>query len=67
MLADHDLMRAPEHARIEGFIGARVLEQPVDVNAGFMCEDVLADDGFVERDRPARRGGDERRDVAAIR
>jgi hypothetical protein len=38
MFANHDLMRAAEHARIEGFIGARVLEQPIDVNAGFVCE-----------------------------
>ena len=63
MLADHDLMRAPEHARIEGFIGARILEQPIDVNAGFMGEDMFADDGLVERDRSPRRRGDERRDV----
>ena len=63
MLADDDMVGTAEQRGIERLIGVPVLQQPVDMDAGFVGEDVLTDDCLVERNDPHRGGGDDRRDI----
>ena len=64
MLADHDAIRAAEQQRIERLVGALVLQQAVDMDAGFVGEDMVAHDGLVERNGARRGRGDDGGDVA---
>ena len=60
MLADHDAIRAAEQQRIERLVGALILQQAVDMDAGFVGEDVVSDNGLVERNGARGRRGDQR-------
>ena len=54
-------MGAAEFRRIEALVIVRILQQAIDMNAGFMGEYRFADDALVRRDRASRRASDQRR------
>ena len=69
VLAQRQRHRQSELARVDDLVGRDVLEQPVLVDAGLVCERVRADDRLVRRylvvreplDEP--RGGPDLREV----
>src|SRR5271167_3656016 len=50
VLADDDAIRSAEQQRVERLVGALVLQQSIDMDARFVGEDMLTNDGLVERD-----------------
>src|SRR6266436_7213746 len=66
MLADDDAIGPAEQHRVERLIGALVLQQSIDMDTGFMGEDMLADDRLVERNAARRGRGDDGGDVTEL-
>ena len=60
MLPQHHSVFAPDLNRIEALIIDRILDESIDMDAGFVSKHRLADDAFVERHAAAGGTSDQR-------
>ena len=66
MFAEHHAMLAADLGGIEALVIQRILDEPIDVDAGFVREHAFAHDAFADRYRAPGRAGDEPRQLRKL-